>query len=124
MEGFFEGVGVARLGEVVVGAELDGFDRRGHRAVAGEHHGAQAGEALDEVFEHLEPALALEAEVDHRELGTVHGGEAQGGAVVGGGDDGVAAVGELQLHRLTEGIVVVDHQQLLQHVPSSLGPRS
>jgi hypothetical protein len=111
VERVLERVRVDGLGEVVRRTELHRFHGRRDRRVAGEHHGANGGQALDQVLEHLEPPLAPEAQVDHREARPMGGGGRQGLAMVAGADHRVAPIVELELHGFAEGVVVIDDEQ-------------
>ena len=110
VERLLERIGIARLRQVVSCTELDRLDSRGDGAVAGQDDGADRRQALDEVGQDLEPLLAAQAEVDHGVLGAMDRCQAKRGAMVRGPEHLVAAVDELELHRLAEGVVVVDHK--------------
>ena len=73
-EGGFDVVGVGGFGQVMAGAQLDRFHRRGDAGVAGEHHDQRVRVVLMEGLYAGEPGgVALEFQVHHRVAGPVVG---------------------------------------------------
>jgi hypothetical protein len=75
-------VGVYRLGEKLVRAQLDGLHGHAHVGEAGEHHHRQLRVDDLDPLQHLQPADARQPQVQHHDVGRVGGHLLQGGRPV------------------------------------------
>ncbi len=111
-EGGLDVVGVGGLGEVMAGAELHRFHRRGDAREAGQHHDAHVGVAGMQLL-HAGQArgLALELEVHDRVAGLMQGQQVFHAGQAVGMQHAVAAALERARQGPGEGFVVLHDQQ-------------
>ncbi len=98
-----------RLGEVVVGAEVEGLDLGGLGAAARQHDDRDRRPAAQAAHD-VEPVHAGQAEIEDHGVGMVAGGELERVLAGAGQIDLVATGAEVDVERLQDADVVVDDQ--------------
>ena len=101
---------LARLGDVVEGAQAHGLDGRLHAGVAGHHDRFGVRRHLLELLEHLDAGHAGHAQIED---GGVEGAlfqRLEGGPAVGADGDLVAQARQLGAHELLQRLLVIDEQ--------------
>ena len=99
-----------RLGDVVVGAPLDGVDRGLDAALPGDHDDLDAGPLAANAVEQLEPADARQGEVGEHQVGLLPLELRDRVDGVGDGNHAVALGAQRVAQRLAHGGVVIDDE--------------
>ena len=108
-------VGVERLLEEVVGAELGGLDRRLDRAVTRDHDDDRVRVLLAQLLQHLEPVESRHLDVEQHQVRPALAVEAERLVAGAGLQHLVALVVEQLLQRGADARLIVHHEDAVAH---------
>ena len=104
--------GMERLGDVVVGAQLQADDRVDHVVARSEHHDRDIAPSA-QLAAHLEAVQLGQHQVEDHQIWIVSGVEGEGLLAIGRGDHRPALLFEIEPEQLDDVALVVDHEDRL-----------